>query len=139
MIEPEEYKVGYRRPPLASRFQTGKSGNPSGRPKGSRDISAVISAALSERVTVTVNGQRRSITKWEAACAQMANKAAAGDRHCARQVINLLHQSEARDEARASGSPVAAEERRATDAAILAAIRESALNALPEVGHVEGD
>ena len=110
----------------------GQSGNPSGRSKGSRDISAVISSALNERVTVNVNGRRRSITKWEAACTQMANKAAAGDRHAAKQMINLLHQSEARDDARASGIPINADERRESDAAIMAAFRASALNVLPE-------
>ena len=37
--DPEEepsYEVGYGKPPKATRFQPGKSGNPKGRPKGSR-------------------------------------------------------------------------------------------------------
>ena len=29
----EDYKVGYGNPPVKSRFQKGKSGNPNGRPK----------------------------------------------------------------------------------------------------------
>ena len=29
----ETYEVGYKKPPKAKRFQKGKSGNPSGRPK----------------------------------------------------------------------------------------------------------
>jgi hypothetical protein len=33
------YLVGYRRPPVTSRFQPGSSGNPKGRPKNSRKIS----------------------------------------------------------------------------------------------------
>src|ERR1700680_1087538 len=31
-----KYKVGYRRPPLHSRFEAGTSGNPKGRPKQSK-------------------------------------------------------------------------------------------------------
>jgi hypothetical protein len=35
-VDPDKpYKVGNRKPPLHTRFQKGKSGNPGGRPKGS--------------------------------------------------------------------------------------------------------
>jgi hypothetical protein len=33
MPEDDEYDVGYRKPPKASQFQKGKSGNSRGRPK----------------------------------------------------------------------------------------------------------
>jgi hypothetical protein len=124
--------VGYRRPPKANQFQKGQSGNPSGRPKGSTSLSTKITAALSERVTVVQNGKRRSISKLEAAFAQLANKAAAGDRHAAKLLIEMLHQSESRDDARADMIPINAEEHKAQDLAILAAIRASALNIVPE-------
>ena len=35
--EPPNYEVGYRRPPKASQFTPGRSGNPNGRPKGARN------------------------------------------------------------------------------------------------------
>jgi hypothetical protein len=46
-------RVGYGRPPLATRFRLGQSGNLRGRPKGARNFSTVIASALSERVAVT--------------------------------------------------------------------------------------
>jgi Family of unknown function (DUF5681) len=35
--EPPKYEVGYRRPPKASQFTPGRSGNPKGRPRGARN------------------------------------------------------------------------------------------------------
>jgi Family of unknown function (DUF5681) len=35
--EPPKYEVGHRRPPKASQFKPGRSGNPKGRPKGARN------------------------------------------------------------------------------------------------------
>ena len=43
-------RIGYRRPPVATRFRPGQSGNPRGRPRGARNLSTVIAAALGERV-----------------------------------------------------------------------------------------
>ena len=127
-----DYAVGYGRPPIATQFQKGQSGNPSGRPKGSKGISDVIAAALCERVTVTMNGKRHKITKWEAACAQMANQAASGNVKAAKLMIELLHQSEARDDARANGSGVSADDRKANDQLMLIALRETMHGLQPE-------
>ena len=46
---PDE-KVGYGRPPVATRFRPGQSGNPRGRPKGSKSLDQVLRQALDRRV-----------------------------------------------------------------------------------------
>ncbi len=91
-------RVGYGRPPLASRFRPGQSGNPRGRPKGARNLNAVLASALGERVAVTENGRRRRITKLEAAIKQIVNRAAAGE---ARATALLIQRAQA-NEAKAS-------------------------------------
>lgn len=75
----DEYDVGYGKPPAATQFQKGQSGNPKGRPKGSKNLATIVRQAANERVTIVVKGQQRSITKLEAAAKQLANKAAQGD------------------------------------------------------------
>ena len=46
-----EEKVGYGRPPVRTRFKPGQSGNPRGRPKGSKSIDQVLRQALERRVS----------------------------------------------------------------------------------------
>jgi hypothetical protein len=89
-------RVGYRRPPVASRFRPGHSGNPHGRPKGARNLSAVVAAALSERVAVNENGHRRRITKLEAAIKQLVNRAAGGEARATQLLLALIQANEAR-------------------------------------------
>jgi hypothetical protein len=132
MTKKKDYEVGFGRPPLGHQFTKGVSGNPAGRPKGSKNISAIITAILAQRVTVTSNGKRRSMSKLEAGLTQAANKSAGGDRHHLKFLIDSLHQSEIRDQARSDSSPLSADERRAQDEAILAFLRDSACNVLPE-------
>ena len=47
-----EYQVGYGRPPQHTRFPKGQSGNPKGRPKGSRALASIWLRAMNEKVTI---------------------------------------------------------------------------------------
>ena len=60
----QEHKVGPGRPPLHTRFRKGQSGNPGGRSK--KNLPALMADALNEPVFVTIDGERRKITKREA-------------------------------------------------------------------------
>src|SRR5216683_6318984 len=84
-----EYEVGYRRPPQHTRFQRGSSGNPKGRPRASKNLSAVFETALNERVSVNDNGKRKKITMFEAIAKQAVRKAAGGDQRALRLVIDM--------------------------------------------------
>ena len=60
----KDYEVGYGKPPKRTRYKPGQSGNPKGRPKGSKSRRAVIDEILDTKVVVTIGGKRRKVTKW---------------------------------------------------------------------------
>ena len=37
----ESYEVGYRKPPVGTRFKKGQSGNPAGRPRGTVNLATL--------------------------------------------------------------------------------------------------
>lgn len=86
----ETEKAGNCRPPRATRFRPGQSGNLRGRPKSARGLAALVAKALGERVEAKENGRRRRITKLEAAVKQLVNRAANGDQRATQFVFSLL-------------------------------------------------
>jgi hypothetical protein len=89
------YKVGYKKPPLHTRFQKGQSGNPSGRrPKGSKNFSTLLAEALNEPVVVTEDGRRRKISKRELGVRQLANKFAMAEAQATKMLLGLMLERE---------------------------------------------
>lgn len=90
------YEVGYGKPPRNAQFQKGRSGNPKGRPKGTLNMATVLERTLRELVVINENGQRKTITKMQAAVKQLVNQAASGDLSALRQLMALANSAEQR-------------------------------------------
>ena len=87
--------IGYGKPPAATQFKKGQSGNPKGRPKGSVGFSTLVQKLASERVTVQENGTRKRISKSEAAIKQLFNQASTGDQRSIKLVADLMNRQSA--------------------------------------------
>jgi Family of unknown function (DUF5681) len=84
-----KYDVGYGKPPTSKQFRKGTSGNPKGRPRGSKSLSTIVKETLDEKVVVRENGRRGKITMLAAMIKQQANKAVSGDQRAVRYLIEL--------------------------------------------------
>ncbi|MEQ7874523.1 DUF5681 domain-containing protein [Sphingomonas sp. ASV193] len=91
----DNYQVGYRRPPLASRFKPGVSGNPSGKRKAQPTLSQRLDKILAENVSVTEAGKPKRMTKEEVFLRQLVTRAIGGDRQFGRLVLEYLERRQA--------------------------------------------
>jgi hypothetical protein len=87
---PANYIVGYRRPPKETQFRAGKSGNPRGRPKGTRPVGAVLQDIIQQRVTVTESGKTRRIPALEVMLRRLVNDAMRGDQRAIKLLLLLV-------------------------------------------------
>jgi Family of unknown function (DUF5681) len=103
--EPEgDHEVGYGRPPRHSRFRKGRSGNPRGRPRGSKNLATLFAEALNETVVVKEDGRRRTITKREAIVKQLVNRSAGADLAAMRMLLGMAQALEGRADPEADGA-----------------------------------
>jgi hypothetical protein len=74
-----ELTVGYRHPPVHSRFKPGVSGNPAGRLKGRKNLRGIFQQILNEKVSLRDGQGVRKISTAEAALRSMVVGALKGD------------------------------------------------------------
>jgi Family of unknown function (DUF5681) len=139
--KPSDYVVGCRRPPKATRFTAGKSGNPRGRPKGSRSVGALLQAIIRKKIAVTENGKTRRIAALEVMLRRLANDAMRSDPKAIKLLLSLVDRYGDSPEASLRLCDVLAEDR-----AILAQYLPNSGGFVPDFGlkpddggHSDGD
>jgi hypothetical protein len=87
------YEVGYRKPPASRQFKKGTSGNPKGRPKGSRNFLTLLEQELGQNVVVTENGKKKRMTRLQAMVKRMVAAALQGDPKSQLTLIEVMRRS----------------------------------------------
>lgn len=77
-LEDNKYSTGYKRPPKKYQFKKGESGNPKGRPKGSKNIRTLINEELDGNLVIQEQGINKITSKREAIIKKLVNEALKG-------------------------------------------------------------
>lgn len=96
----DEEPTGYGNPPRNRRFPPGVSGNPKGRPKGSKNVKTILRRLLDAEIPVTQRGVETSKSTREVLIQRMIEKAARGDRKAIEFILNLDMKLDAIEELR---------------------------------------
>ena len=87
-------KVGYCRPPRATRFRPGQSGNPRGRPRKPKPIQDLLATELRRRVAIRENGREQKVQKLELVVKRLVHDAIQGNYPAVRLLIDLIKVTE---------------------------------------------
>jgi Family of unknown function (DUF5681) len=87
-----EYKVGYGKPPKASRFKSGSSGNAKGRPKGSKNLKTLIRRAMTSTISIQEGSRSRRVSKIEGVVLRQLQDALKGNDRSAMAIIKMAIQ-----------------------------------------------
>jgi uncharacterized protein DUF5681 len=100
------YAVGYGLPPTSSQFRPGQSGNPKGRPKGTRNASSLARDALERTINVKMKGTWRKMSVRKAAYLRLGERAVAGDAKAFDYLLSLESEERLRGSDHAQAQPL---------------------------------
>jgi hypothetical protein len=86
-----DYEVGFGKPPKHTRFKPGQSGNPRGRPKGTKNLKTDLLEELGEKILVQEGGQARKLSKQRAVVKTLVNRTLKGDARAANLVLSMMN------------------------------------------------
>jgi hypothetical protein len=95
MADEDDHIARYQRPPRKGQFKPGQSGNPLGRPKGSKNIRTYVNEHLNKKIPIIEGGKTRKAPRAEAIAIQLVNQAAKGEPKGLAAIMSLTREFDA--------------------------------------------
>ena len=108
-------EVGYGKPPKDKQFKKGQSGNPKGRPKGSKNFSTNLREVLNSKVDITHGGKKKSTTTQDVALRTLKKNALTGNQRSLEKFLDLAERYGEQAEAQAEERKLSANEQAILD------------------------
>ncbi len=89
-----DYEAGYKKPPKKGQFKKGKSGNASGRPKGSKNMGTIIADELNREISITENGEQVAVYAKAYLIRMLIAKALKGDLKAVDSLMKIIEGGE---------------------------------------------
>lgn len=106
----DDYEVGYGRPPKATQFKKGISGNKRGRPKGRKNARTIAREALDRKRPVTMDGRRKKMSNMEIGIERQAQKMSEkGDQKAFEFLLRLAGDDQQKSSNETSGGQIIAQ------------------------------
>lgn len=86
----DDYEVGFKKPPKHAQFKKGQSGNPKGRPNGTRNFKTDLREELDGKIRVQEGPQGRVISKQQALIKRLLELALKGNMRAIQILTGLI-------------------------------------------------
>ena len=88
-----DYEVGFGKPPKATQFKKGQSGNKKGRPKESVSFALKLEKAMSEKLEVREGGRARKMSKIDVMIQNLLARGMKGDQQAVSTLVRLMKET----------------------------------------------
>ena len=117
------YAVGYKRPPVHSRWQKGQSGNPRGPKKRVKSLNTIIREVMTAPISIRTGGRDQVMSRAQALVLKLVEAASKGNERALDKLLRL-YATAMPDDGGGLATATSDQPLSATDEATLLALRE---------------